>query len=173
MWTSILNIYSCSKFSFRCNYGACIDSNLKCNRVTNCADGSDEDSELCINTSSTTSITSTSSRPPSASNFPNFKFCFPPPKPQNGYWKLHKLYCCNGQDQICDDCEVPQNTLFIPGQELIYTCNPGYKLSNNASTFCNGQGHWINIPQCEGMKEKIVNFSIILFCMFMYYRNTL
>ena len=165
--------YSCSKFSFRCNYGACIDSNLKCNGVTNCADGSDEDSELCIDTiSSTTSTTSsTSSRPPlHIPSFPNFKFCFPPPKPQNGYWKLHKSYCCNAQDQTCDNCEAPQNILFIPGQELIYVCNSGYKLSNNASTFCNIQGHWVNIPQCKGMKEKIINLyyfvcNLILFCM--------
>ncbi|KAK1124556.1 hypothetical protein K0M31_006904 [Melipona bicolor] len=123
---------TCSKFSFRCNYGACIDSNLKCNGVTNCADGSDEDSELCIDTissttTSTTSITSTSSRYSFTPSFLNFKFCFPPPKLQNGYWKLHKSYCCNAEDQICDDCEVPQNILFVPGQEIIYMCNPGYK----------------------------------------------
>ncbi|KAK9305193.1 hypothetical protein QLX08_003707 [Tetragonisca angustula] len=160
---------TCSKFSFRCNYGACIDSNLKCNGVTNCADGSDEDSELCIDTiSSTTSTTSsTSSRPPlHIPSFPNFKFCFPPPKPQNGYWKLHKSYCCNAQDQTCDNCEVPQNILFIPGQELIYVCNPGYKLSNNASTFCNIQGHWVNIPQCKEIYcKKLESDSTSVVCM--------
>ncbi|XP_043524481.1 modular serine protease-like isoform X3 [Frieseomelitta varia] len=160
---------TCSKFSFRCNYGACIDSNLKCNGVTNCADGSDEDSGLCIDTTSSTtstSITSTSSRPLHIPILPNFKFCFPPPKPQNGYWKLHKSYCCNGQDEICDDCEVPQNILFMPGQELIYVCNPGYKLSNNASTFCNIQGHWINIPQCKEIYcKELESESTSVVCM--------
>lgn len=42
---------------FRCNYGACIDRDLKCNGVVNCADGSDEDPQLCSSSRPTNSIT--------------------------------------------------------------------------------------------------------------------
>ena len=38
---------SCPRYVFRCSYGACIDNDLKCNGVPNCADGSDEDRSIC------------------------------------------------------------------------------------------------------------------------------
>ena len=35
-------IYRCPLLAFRCNYGACIDGNKKCDGRIDCIDGSDE-----------------------------------------------------------------------------------------------------------------------------------
>ncbi|KAK1124547.1 hypothetical protein K0M31_006895 [Melipona bicolor] len=45
-------------------------------------------------------------------------------------------------------------------------CNPGYKVSNNASTFCNIQGHWLNIPQCKEIHcKELESESTSVVCM--------
>ncbi|XP_043583759.1 modular serine protease-like [Bombus pyrosoma] len=143
----------CPNFSFRCAYGACIDGDLKCNGVKNCADGSDEDPIKCKYTTGTTST------PPPITQRPippiSSKFCIVPSKPENGYWKLHKSYCCDVQaGQVCNDCDVAQGTRLEPGQELIYKCNPGYKLSKDTRPFCSLQGQWVNIPECKEIRCK-------------------
>lgn len=140
---------------FRCTYGACINGDLKCNGVTNCADGSDEDPKICRNTSEKSSTTIIPIRPIPNPITPGRTFCSAPSKPKNGYWKLS--YCCNGEDKMCDNCDVPRGTKLAPGQELIYGCNSGYQLTSSASVFCNSQGQWINIPECKGTKKKIIN----------------
>lgn len=35
-------IHSCPKNTYRCNYGACVARDARCNGVINCADNSDE-----------------------------------------------------------------------------------------------------------------------------------
>lgn len=163
---------------FRCTYGACIDGNLKCNGVINCADNSDEDPKICLKnmsekSSTTTEPTIKSTIKPSSPNTLGPTFCTAPPKPKNGYWKLDQSYWRNGVDKICDNCDVSQGTKLAPGQELIYGCNSGYKLTSSASVFCNSQGQWINIPECKGTKKKLLLNSKKILNMFMCYRNTL
>lgn len=133
---------TCIEFLFRCNYGACVDGDAKCNGIKDCADGSDEDPVLCRVDSSTQSNTPTVWEPPSTPQRPG-KTCTVPPQPVNGHWKLHRSQCPNGQD-----CDVPQGTQLGPGTYLIYTCNPGYKLTGSSNVFCDAQGMWLNIPVC-------------------------
>ncbi|XP_043524495.1 modular serine protease-like isoform X1 [Frieseomelitta varia] len=159
---------TCPQYLFRCTYGACIDGDLKCNGVTNCADGSDEDPKICRNTSEKSSTTIRPTIRPSTSSpiTPGSISCTAPPKPENGYWKLDQSYWRNGKDKICDNCDVPQGTKLAPGQELIYGCNSGYKLTSSASVFCNSQGQWINIPECKEIRCKgLISSSRSVECM--------
>lgn len=151
MYISGLNIYSCPKFFFRCDYGACIDGDLKCNGIKNCADGSDEYSRQCKETTTSGLIPILTTSPSSITI--NSKSCLAPPQPINGYWKLHKSQCCTKQDGYqCENCDVKQGTWLESGAYLVYTCNSGYKLNNSAIAFCS-QGEWLTIPACIGMKK--------------------
>lgn len=44
-YTKYFNL-RCQKYTFRCNYGACVSKESKCDGVKQCADGSDE--ENCV-----------------------------------------------------------------------------------------------------------------------------
>ena len=43
----LLCLGNCSEYQFQCRNGQCIDATLACNRVIDCADGSDESGCLC------------------------------------------------------------------------------------------------------------------------------
>lgn len=159
----ILIFFSCDPFLFRCNYGACIDGDLKCNGVINCVDGSDEDIKLCSSTSMTTSTTTsipfippsrgtTSTLPPW--NPQQSNRCLVPPQPANGERKLHKSLC-----QTQENCDVREGVELSTGAYLIYTCNSGYEINGSPDVFCGPEGKWLNIPICSG---KIYTSSIII-----------
>lgn len=144
-------ICSCPAIAFRCNYGACIDGDLQCNRVANCADNSDEDPNLCKRWPPRRPTgTTTPSRP---SPIPSTNTCKAPPQPENGHWKLHQLQCSNERD-----CNVPEGTELEKGSYLIYSCNSGYKLTGFSDIICDFQGQWPIIPNCTGIK-LIIMFS--------------
>ncbi|XP_015174735.1 PREDICTED: limulus clotting factor C-like [Polistes dominula] len=137
---------NCHKFLFRCNYGACIDGDFKCNNVRDCVDGSDEDPEMC---SRGTSTTTTSSPIEPFTNRTSIN-CIVPPQPVNGYRQLHKRYCLWQQS----DCDVEEGKQLPDGAYLIYTCNPGYKISGPGDVFCSPEGKWKNIPVCTEIRCK-------------------
>lgn len=145
------NSYRCPQFLFRCNYGACIDGDLKCNGVTNCADGSDEEPRLCrdvvtepsvvTSTDFTTSTSTQSSRPR-----PRYT-CIAPPQPENGSWRLHQSQC-----PTRELCSIAQSSELEPGTHLVYSCKSGYKVEGSPEVFCDKTGRLSNIPKCIGMK---------------------
>lgn len=151
----LLNLtFSCPAFTFRCNYGACIDGNLKCNGVRNCADGSDEDNTDCRSSSNPVTDgsnngrparpkpTTTTIAPPRRTRPP----CRIPSQPKNGRWRLHKSQCQDDQH-----CELRSSTFELdPGAYLVYTCNDGYKINGTADVFCGPEGKWSSEPKCIG-----------------------
>jgi len=143
----IICIYSCPATAFRCADGACIDGNLRCNGIDNCADGSDESRSSCTEwpTSLPTFPQPITSTPPS----PSLRNCRAPPQPKNGHWKLHQSQCLNRLS-----CNVSEGTELELGSYLIYSCNPGYKINGFTDAFCNFEGKVINIPVCSGIKKN-------------------
>lgn len=155
-------VYSCPPTAFRCSYGACIDGDLRCNRVDNCADGSDEDSSLCggwpsplpEQPLSPTPIPTPipTSTPTGPSVTPDTNTCKAPPQPQNGHWKLHRSQCPDRQD-----CDVAEGTELGLGSHLVYSCNSGYKIRGSTDVSCSFEGKWLTIPHCiQGIKIIII-----------------
>ncbi|KAL2725222.1 modular serine protease-like [Vespula squamosa] len=166
---------SCRKLLFRCNYGACIDGNLQCDGIINCADGSDEDPKFCTKT--VTSPISIISIPPSKSIASTLStwipkqpiYCLVPPQPANGKWQLYKTQC-----QTQENCDVQQGVQLYNGAYLVYTCNPGYKISGSPYVLCDLEGKWLNIPVCTG-KIYILNIVVtknVLTFLYLYYTLT-
>ncbi|KAL2725296.1 ATPase family AAA domain-containing protein [Vespula squamosa] len=152
--SSICGSLNCDPFLFRCYYGACIDGDLKCNGIINCADGSDEDIQLCSTTTTTTTIpfipptrSTTSTLPPWTPQQSNR--CLVPPQPANGKRQLHKSQC-----QTQENCDVQEGVELYRGAYLVYTCNPGYKISGSSDIFCGPEGKWLNIPVCSEIRCK-------------------
>lgn len=158
-------ICSCPPTAFRCAYGACIDGDLQCNGVANCADSSDEDARLCRvgwpsplpgqPTRGTTRPppTRTPTSPTRPPVIPGTNVCRAPPQPQNGRWKLHRSQCSNGQE-----CDVPEGTELGLGSHLVYSCNSGYKIRGSTDVSCSFEGKWLNVPVCTGIKLIIMCF---------------
>lgn len=154
-----ISSYSCSELFFRCSYGACIDSNLKCNGVTNCVDGSDEDPKLCKGTTATVTpgppIFTFPTESPSDVLPPWISAtCTVPAQPKNGYRKIYKERCCDsvGSLQPCNLCDISEGSKIQPGEYLIYGCNSGYQLKGRDQVFCAHNGQLLNIPVCTGME---------------------
>lgn len=134
-------------------YGACISSDLKCNGVRNCVDGSDENPMLCKNSTTVepdTSFGFSKEPPPGVSLIANSTTCIVPPPPKNGYRKLYKPNCCNSStnSQSCNYCDVPSGTRLKPGEYLVYECQRGYELKGHNQVFCSRDGQLLNIPVC-------------------------
>lgn len=150
--------------------------------MNNCADNSDEDSNLCRPGWDTilvpqptpgprpTSGTRPTSRPRPTSGtrptakptlpLPSRNGCRAPPQPQNGRWKLHRSQCPDRQD-----CTVPEGTELGLGSHLVYSCDSGYKIRGSTDVSCSIEGKWLNIPVCLGIKLILYFFkySIIYF----------
>ncbi|XP_043498472.1 clotting factor C-like [Polistes fuscatus] len=74
--------------------------------------------------------------------------CTVPPQPANGYRQLYKLQCQSQKS----NCDVREGTKLPALSHLIYTCNPGYKISNSSDVFCDPEGNWLNIPVCTEIR---------------------
>ncbi|XP_043487981.1 limulus clotting factor C-like isoform X2 [Polistes fuscatus] len=74
--------------------------------------------------------------------------CTVPSQPANGYRQLYKLQCQSQQS----NCDVQEGTKLPTASLLIYTCNPGYKISNSSDVFCDPEGNWLNIPVCTEIR---------------------
>lgn len=154
-------LYSCASTVFRCAYGACIDGDLRCNGVVNCADGSDEDPILCggkwpfetprptpaVTPTATPAVTPTATPAVTPATMIS---CKAPPQPPNGQRKLYRSQCNSGQD-----CDVSEGVHLQLGSHLIYSCNPGYNIRGATDVICNLEGNWLNIPVCIGIKMII------------------
>lgn len=145
---------SCPAFNFRCAYGACIEESLRCNGVRNCADGSDEDQDLCRGGNTSNRMTTESPNPTRPTRRttttqptrPLRPPCQVPGQPPNGSWKLHKSQCQSGED-----CIPRSNVVSLePGTYLVYSCNEGYTLKGSGQVFCGPEGKWSSKPVCVG-----------------------
>ncbi|XP_043487983.1 limulus clotting factor C-like [Polistes fuscatus] len=76
--------------------------------------------------------------------------CTVPPQPANGYRQLYKSQCQSQQS----NCDVPEGTKLPTSSFLIYTCNPGYRISSSDIALCDQKGNWINIPVCTEIRCK-------------------
>jgi len=137
-------ICSCPATVFRCDYGACIDGDLRCNGIANCADGSDESPAICA---AAPWSTTTSTTPSTITSGSSSERCKAPPQPENGQWKLNELQCPNKMD-----CDVAEGEELPLGSYIIYSCDPGYRLRGSAHVTCVLQGEWITIPVCTGIE---------------------
>ncbi|XP_078049759.1 uncharacterized protein LOC144476544 [Augochlora pura] len=151
---------SCSQFHFRCRYGACIENNLKCNGVINCIDGSDETPILCGTISTPTDYPKQSAIPMVTTNkapyVPSVS-CRTPPQPRNGDWKLHKSQCQSGVH-----CHTGQDFQFQIGTHLVYSCNRGFKVKGSTDVFCDINGVWYKVPECEEIHCTNLNSALIV-----------
>ncbi|XP_043498464.1 sushi repeat-containing protein SRPX2-like [Polistes fuscatus] len=74
--------------------------------------------------------------------------CTVPSKPANGYRQLYKLQCQSQQS----NCDVQEGTKLPTSSLLIYTCNPGYKISNSGDVLCGRERNWSEIPVCTEIR---------------------
>ncbi|XP_046750438.1 uncharacterized protein LOC124413710 isoform X1 [Diprion similis] len=70
-------------------------------------------------------------------------YCKVPPHPAHGEWRLHPSIC-EGRT----DCTVPQGASLEAGDQLVYSCMPGFRLDGSPYVFCGLQGNWTTIPIC-------------------------
>ncbi|XP_011304100.1 limulus clotting factor C isoform X2 [Fopius arisanus] len=151
---TICGSYQCLPSTFRCEYGACIDGDKKCDGVRNCADGTDEGEAACrgkqppgVPGRDTTTWTPRPWTPAPPTPTPPTA-CPPPPGIQDGTWRVHSSQCPN---QI-NNCDPPEGMRMDPGRRLVYSCNKGYRLTDDADVYCATGGKWSDIPRCEEIR---------------------
>ncbi|XP_063992829.1 modular serine protease-like isoform X2 [Diachasmimorpha longicaudata] len=149
----------CLPNTFKCAYGACIDGDKKCDGVKNCADGSDEGDAACrgVQPAGPLGRESTTWRPypqgPTSWTPTPQTVCPPPPEIPNGYWKLHSSQCPNPNDH----CQPQVGMTMLPGTPLVYFCNAGHHLTNDANMYCASGGRWSHTPRCEEIRCRVLD----------------
>ena len=135
--------------------------------MVNCADGSDEDRQLCKSheTPGQSERPPTprptqkppGGRPPTTTtrrpSRPNG--CKAPEQPENGQYAIEKSQC-----QQRGSCRVQPGDELSPGTQLVYKCDREFKLNGTADVFCGLQGTWSSTPECEG--EFLANYLYFL-----------
>lgn len=79
--------------------------------------------------------------------------CLVPPQPANGEWQLHPDFCNS------TDCNIPEGSLLGPGNQLVYSCDPGFRIQGNADVFCSARGRWSPLPTCIGGFSRSILIS--------------
>ncbi|XP_046750342.1 mannan-binding lectin serine protease 2-like [Diprion similis] len=86
--------------------------------------------------------------------------CKVPPQPANGQWKLHPSIC-----EGVTDCTVPQGTALRPGDQLVHSCMPGFRINGSPDVYCRRQGFWSPISTCiEITCHALESASMIATC---------